>query len=155
MVFKPKYSWLVDGIFPVDAQAAGEEMERIYEKRGTITPAGVVEESRPDDAPLHSCFEWRDKEAAEKYREHQARKIIRTLVVQHEEEGKEPVYVRSIVHVQKDYTPMNVVVETPGLMDALLSNAFREMESFKRKYQTLNQLAPVFSAIDEVTRAAG
>ena len=153
MVFKPKYSWLVDGIFPVDAQAAGEEMERIYEKHGTITPEGVVEESRPDDAPLHDCFEWRDKEAAEKYREHQARGIIRALVIRHEEEGKEPVYVRSIVHVQKDYTPMNVVVETPGLMDALLSNAFREMESFKRKYQTLSQLQPVFDAIDNIKKA--
>ena len=65
------YKWKVAGLMPVDAQTAGEELNRIYTKNGALNPADIVDESRPEDAPLHDCFEWRDDVAAEKYREQQ------------------------------------------------------------------------------------
>lgn len=65
----------------VDAQTAGEELERIREDRGLLTPGAVVEESRPEDAPLHPVFEWRDPVAAEQWREHQASQLIKRVRV--------------------------------------------------------------------------
>lgn len=154
MVFKPKYKYAVDGIYKVDAQTAGEELERIYGKYGTIDPAQIVNESRKESAPLHPVFEWDDTVAAEKFRENQASGLVRAIVQVGEGENQ-PAQFRAFVHVTQDYMPIRVAIETPGLREQLLLNAFREMESFKRKYQTLNQLAPVFAAIDDVTRAAG
>jgi len=65
----------------VDAQTAGEELDRIRQEHGTLEPGTVVDESRPDEAPLHPVFEWHDPKAAELYREHQATKLIKQVRV--------------------------------------------------------------------------
>lgn len=65
----------------VSAQEAGEELQRIREERGRLTPATVVDESRPEDAVLHPVFEWRDPVAAEQWREHQAATLIKRVRV--------------------------------------------------------------------------
>lgn len=75
------YSDGTDHISGVDAQTAGEELARIKAEHGFLQPAVVVDESRPDDAPLHPAFEWRDPVAAEQWREHQATAIIRRVRV--------------------------------------------------------------------------
>ena len=66
------YKWKLPGIIPVEAQEAGEELDRIYKKYGELQPSTIVDESRDSSAPLHKCFEWDDQTAAEKYRETQA-----------------------------------------------------------------------------------
>ena len=72
------------------ADQAAHELERIRKKFG-LTPRNVVEQSRPDDSPLHGCFEWDDSAAAERYREGQARTIIRA-VIQVEGENAAPIF---------------------------------------------------------------
>lgn len=67
--------------YGVDAQTAGEELARIKREHRILEPATVVEESRPEEAPLHPAFEWRDPEAAQQWREHQAAQIIRRVRV--------------------------------------------------------------------------
>lgn len=74
------YQWKLPGIMPVDAQTAGNELQRIYERDGVIEPETVVLESESPSAPLHSCFEWDDEKAAHKYRITQAQGIIRAIV---------------------------------------------------------------------------
>ena len=65
----------------VDAQTAGSELDRIRQRDGTIRPAAVVDEARPEEAPLHPAFEWRDTVAAEQWREHQASTLIKVVRV--------------------------------------------------------------------------
>jgi hypothetical protein len=65
----------------VDAQTAGEELDRIRQEHGTLEPGTVVDESRPEEAPLHPAFEWCDPKAAELYREHQATHLIKQVRV--------------------------------------------------------------------------
>lgn len=67
--------------FGIDPQSAGEELERIRQRDKTIRPEVVVDEARPEDAVLHPAFEWRDPEAAEKYRQIQARQLIKKVRV--------------------------------------------------------------------------
>lgn len=67
--------------FNVDAQTVGNELERIKVSYGHVSPKAVVEEARPEDAPLHPAFEWRDEVAAGLYREHQATNLIRRVRV--------------------------------------------------------------------------
>ena len=143
------YQWKIPGIIPVDAQKAGEELDRIYKAKGRLEPSDIVEESRSATAPLHSCFEWDDQKAANKYRESQAMLIVRSIVtVQGGNEG--PQQVRAFVHVEQSYKPISVVVNSEKQMAALLETALSELRAFKRKYETLKELSPVFDAIEEV-----
>lgn len=49
--------------------------------KGTLTPKAVVEDARDPDSPLHEHFDWDDTSAAERYREEQARGLIRQVKV--------------------------------------------------------------------------
>lgn len=142
------YQWKVPGIMPVDAQTAGNELQRIYERDGVIEPETVVAESQTPSAPLHSCFEWDDEKAAHKYRITQAQNIIRAIVVV--DEAKQPE-TRAFVNVQREYHPVSVVVRNPEKREILLQNALNELRWFERKYNTLQELSNVFAAIEEVT----
>lgn len=143
------YQWKVPGIMPVDAQTAGNELQRIYERDGVIEPETVVAESQTPSAPLHSCFEWDDAKAAHKYRITQAQNIIRAIVVV--DDAKQPE-TRAFVNVQREYHPVSVVVRNPEKREILLQNALNELRWFERKYNTLQELSAVFSAIEEVTK---
>lgn len=95
------YQWKIPGLIPVEAQDAGEELDRIYRKNGQLSPQSVVEESRPITAPLHPCFEWDDTVAAEKYRQGQAQEIIRQIVVATEGGETQPASVRAFINKQQ------------------------------------------------------
>lgn len=146
------YKWKLPGMYPVDANTAGEEISAIYNEKGRCDPADVVERSRPETAPLHSCFEWDDAEAAEKYREEQARGMIRSLsvVVESVPEVEAPVTVRAFHHVEHTYQPISVVVNDADKMKELLQRAMCELDSFKKKYSQLSELKPIFREIDKL-----
>lgn len=145
------YQWKLPSLMPVDAQVAGEELHRIYQEKGRLDAPDIVNESRPEGAPLHPCFEWNDAVAAEKYRETQAQNIVRSVVVVHENQNNEPVEVRAFVNVQETYRPIEVVVNSEEQMKELLKSAFSELKSFEKKYAALSQLAPVFEAIQKLS----
>lgn len=43
------YKWKVPGLMPVDAQTAGEEIDRLYQSKGRILPEDIVEASSIDN----------------------------------------------------------------------------------------------------------
>lgn len=141
------YQWKVSGIIPVDAQVAGEELDRIYQENGKLEPSKIVEESRLETAPLHKCFEWNDEVAAEKYRENQAQTIIRMITTVVETDNKKPVEVRAFVSTENDYEPITVVLNSEDKKMALLDDAKRELKMFINKYETLSELCGIISAI--------
>lgn len=144
------YQWKTPYLMPVDAQTAGAELSRICQKNGTLEPSDVVEESRPETAPLHPCFEWNDIIAAEKYREYQAGGIIRNIVVVEEKPDK-PDRIRAFVHVQSTYQPIQVVLSDEEKRMEMLQNALRELRAFTEKYKSLKSLEPVFEAIEKIS----
>lgn len=80
----------------VTALVAGAELERIrLAHDGQLLPEAVVEEARPEDAPLHPVFEWDDAVAGELYRLNQARYFIRCVRIVLDESSEEhrPAYV--------------------------------------------------------------
>lgn len=142
-------------MYPVPAQQAGEELERIYGKRGTLEAADVVDESRPEEATLHPCFEWRDPVAAELWREHQARGIINCIITVKKTKSGEDAPTRAFFHTVTDgYDPVDVVLKTPDKLEALKQSAFRDLEAFRAKYETISELAPIFEAVERVKRKA-
>lgn len=84
------YQWKPGSRFKVDANTAGAVCGQL-EAAGNLSAKSLLDASRPEDAPLHSEFEWNDSIAAEKFREGQARNIINHLVVRLDEKPDTPV----------------------------------------------------------------
>jgi hypothetical protein len=149
------YQWKRN-YFSVDAQKAGEEIERIESLKGGITPKDLVEESRSELAVLHECFEWNDAKAAEQFREVQAGDIVRNIVVVRVEEGEQAISpVRAFVSIKHEdesprYISINKAMAEPEYQAQVLQNALKELESFKHKYNGLLQLKKVIDSISEV-----
>jgi len=144
----------------LDAQVAGEALEAIrLNSGGELTPAAVVDASRPRDAPLHGVFEWRDKVAAAKFREVQAGHLIRAVAVQFERGAEqEPLETRAFVSVVEDdsrgYTSVTVAMADPELRRQVVENALRELRTWRQRYAHYEELAQMFAALDAVDKAA-
>ena len=131
-----------------DPQRAGEMLERL-EAENNLTAKALVDANRAEDAPLHNEFEWNDSVAAEAYRETQARHIINCIEIVREE--KEPVRAFfSISRAEPEYRHIDAIMKEADKRQALLNMALAELLSFKKKYAQLEELAAVFTAIDEV-----
>lgn len=130
------------------AQVAGEICEQLA-KTGGLTPKRLVDANRPEDAPLHSEFEWNDAVAAEAYREGQAAHIIRCIVVKPEQVEETPM--RAFVRATPEplnYTPIQTVMETQPMMDYLRAEARKDMENFVRKYESIEELNEVIDSMN-------
>ena len=143
------YSFKKGSFIKADANVAGAMCEQL-EKTIGLTPKNLLDANRAEDAPLHSCFEWNDGEAAEKYREQQARHIINCLCLKTEQKEAEPV--RAFFNIEKTvYESTGVIIQQEDKRAALLRQALRELEAFQRKYNTLKELQPVFDAVEQIS----
>ena len=145
------YEWKTGSRHKVPAAVAAEVMDRLAEENRLNAP-DLVEESRPEDAPLHSEFEWDDSIAAEKWREEQAGALIRHLVVRIEANEQE-YPTRQYFMVQKEantYEPIQVILRDEDKTAMLLEQAKRELQAFRSKYAGLKELSEVIKAIDQV-----
>lgn len=147
------YEWKPGSRFKVDANTAGAVCGQL-EAAGNLTAKSLLDASRPEDAPLHSEFEWDDSVAAEKFREDQARSIIRHLVVRLDEKPDTPVRgFFQIRQAEQSYTNVNVILAQRDLRSELIQQALEEMAAFQRKYGTLTELAMIFEATAKVRNA--
>lgn len=142
----------------LDAQAVGEELERIGAVRG-LTPANVVDESRPECAVLHSQFEWHDPTAAEEFRKQQARLIVNAVAIQVEGTNHTTqafVSVRQIEDFCQEeqrsprYLPASVVVADTDLREQHLTTLKSRLRSIRRELSGFQELTQVAEAIDAV-----
>jgi hypothetical protein len=135
------------------------ELELIRsENGGMLRPEDVVEFARNEDTALHSQFEWDDTEAAHQYRLDQARRVIRlaiTIVRTPDADRAVPLYVSLMPDralAGGGYRPLIDVLTQREKREQLLRQALSEFERVRKKYDTLLELAPIFSAIDVVSR---
>ena len=143
------YTWRPGSKHKVSANVAAAECERL-EAEGRLTAADLVEESRSEDSPLHSEFEWRDDVAADEYRKSQARGIINSLVVVSEKHEPVKAFV-NLVATSPTYTSIQTAVSMADTRELLLQNALRELIAFQKKYKNLTEFANLFSEIERLT----
>ena len=142
-------SWKIEK-YPVSADVAKAELDRIYEKHGKVTVKNLVDESRDVTAALHSCFEWRDDIAAEKYRQEQAGDLIRCLVtVEKTTTESDPIIVRAYVKTTENYEPISVSLKSEDKYSVLIQDVLNDIFWFKRKYSNFTKLKEVFDAMDK------
>lgn len=157
-VNKMIYEWKYP--LAVPAQVAGEYLADLEQEKGELTPELVLNESRPAEAVLHSCFEWDDEKAAEGYRLYQARRIINNITVKIEENKNEiPQNVRafvSVTDVSKQEKGSFITIQNAMLntdyKKQVLRNALWELKNFKNKYSSYKELGKIFASIDELEK---
>jgi hypothetical protein len=78
----------------------GKYVNKIYEKKGSLTSDDLVEFARPEDSPIHDCFIWDADYALEKLNKFIANQYIARIRVRfldaNEDEGKGARAFRSI-----------------------------------------------------------
>ncbi|MGH3505160.1 MAG: hypothetical protein ACRDQA_30350 [Nocardioidaceae bacterium] len=129
-----------------------DSLQAVYDQRGALTPALVVDEATPDDHPLHSRFEWDDSLAGPRYREVQARELIRSVrIVYRRAEGKRPErstrYWQSVRgdsgHV---YKPTEEIAQDEVLTQIVLRDMEREWKQLKQRYGHFAEFAEMVRA---------
>jgi hypothetical protein len=144
-----RYEWRGKDGHGVSAEVAGKELERIADRDGAIQPQVVVDESRPEDAPLHPAFEWDDEVAAERYRIHQARKLIKDVHVIKASPGGDDKPKAAYVHIpetasetiQRGYYKTEVVAQRPDLYALALDKMMQRMRSLQEAADDLKHAA--------------
>lgn len=147
------YQWKAEARTKVDAQKAGEELERIRTwNNGRLDPKDVVEASRDPGAPLHPEFEWNDTAAATKYRVEQAKYVIRSITVASTEGNPNVAPIRAFVSVVRDedrsYTSVQHALSDAELRQQVISQAWAELEAWRNRYAELVEFAKVFALIE-------
>lgn len=153
-----RHEWKPGTITKVSPEKAAEQFSQIAARDGSVVPAVVVDENRPNDAPLHEHFEWHDPIAAEKYREDQARYLLRHLVTVHvntqTEDELQPT--RAFVRVTQSegieqkagYEPVKLVLSDKGNREAYIKQAMQELIVWRSRYAHIAELADLFAQID-------
>ena len=142
-----------DGIsYPVGAQQAGEHLEKLEAHHGHLSAQIVLDDSKPEEALLHPCFEWDDAKAADKWRKQEARVLIGGLVTvqvaQAPNEDARKVTIRAFSRTTTDntaavYNSTMLAMSEQKARDTILDNARREMEAYVKKYKDLVDISGI------------
>ena len=155
-----KYDYAISGIITVPAQAVGEMLETLSNSPTGLTPKTLVDANRAEGSLLHNEFEWRDDVAAEKYRESQAAKIIRNVVIientTNDEEEDRPVRgFCSTPGCIGNYVTLQTALTNEAFKAKLMEDAKRDAKAFLGKYRRLERLSSVNNAIERFLHDVG
>jgi hypothetical protein len=142
-------TWKVKGLFKADAATVYSEIKTLGD---AFTPEMVVDAARDESTELHKCFTWDDTAAAEKYRRHEARILMASIVVKTVTTDNTPVSVRVIssTETRNEYKPTVMLIESEQEYADLLARAIRELKAFQIKYKAVEELREIFDAIYEL-----
>jgi hypothetical protein len=170
-VHMAEYRWRTGNI-RVAAEVAAAEIRRIQRWLGAITPEALVAAAREEDNPLHAAFEWDDSAAAERYRDVQARHMLRHLVVVYRKPDGEPLppqrYLVKLRHEAGDtaetmdedevlatephvYVPVTTVMASEELAARYIRKALAEAVAWRLRHSAIAQFAEIFATIDRVS----
>lgn len=137
-----------------DPQTIGEALAAIATTAGgDLTPKAVVEAARDPRHTLHAHFDWDDASAAEKFRQDQARAIIRCIRIDDDQEEPARAFLSVTGRGGVSYRTLGDVKSSSDLQLAVLKAAERELDAFERRYRELEDVcALVRSARSTVRR---
>lgn len=96
-------------------------LRAIEKQQGILTPETVVLNAKAEDSPLHKYFTWDDTDAAERWRQEEARKLIQSVNVTFlDSEGVEQS-CRAFVNVKPDEGEQDDAIEGRGYISVARS----------------------------------
>lgn len=154
----------VDTYAGIKARDAYEELERLRSE-GQSDPHGIVESARDRKSPLHTWFDWDDATAAQSHRLQQARQLvtsIRVVFMRNKKEHVAPAFVsiefseegNGVTH-HREYVPTIRAVNDPSMRRQMLEEAASDLQSWRNRYEHLNEFSRVFRAERQVRKELG
>jgi len=122
---------------------------------GLLKPVSVVEAARDVNSPLHAHFEWDNGEAADKWREEQARNLIRSVTI--EVNAGTPVMVRAYVSLPADrvdgsgYRRFEDVMSSDFMRAQLADEIEGKIEQWQKRAEILGAVVN-FGAVKKVAK---
>lgn len=141
-----RYEWQSGTNLGVPVEVAAQEITRITTRDGGATPKVIVDEARPEEAPLHPAFEWDDSKAGELFRLGQARNLVRAIVLAPEPEKNETQSpVRAFISVShpkpsRIYKPTLEVLREPDEAEEVKRRFRHELLALRQRYMALLEL---------------
>jgi len=141
-----------------------EELEQIRNANGgSLNPSAVVSFGRDNpESAIHRELNWDDTDAAEKYRVYQAGRLIRAVVtvvntpptkvnaaIDNRNHSSRAYYSLPSNRGKAGYQHVDDIMRDEQKRYELLEMAAAELESFRRRYSHLEELAKVFEAGDK------
>ena len=119
-----------------------------------MKPSFIVEESADKAAALYKYFEWDDKTAAEKYRLHQAKELIKNLSAVKIGRFKQSGSIRAFIGLKQEseYVSIVKIINSSELRENVLDEAMKELEEFYRKYASLEFFSELMTGIDKAVK---
>lgn len=145
------------------AVTVGKILTQIEQRDGCILPKKIIEEAKPKTSPLHKYLTWDDSIAAEKQRLHEARMIIRSvIIVQVEDVADDVRTVRAFVNVRsteketrfkgKGYISTVEAMSDVGYRAQILQDALNDANAFKARYEAYKELSDIFAGIKKAEK---
>lgn len=128
----------------VDAQTVADEIAAIGE---SATAEQIVERAKDENSELHKCFTWDVNKAAQKCWIQEARNVVGCLVIQREEAKEDEPEVRIFHRVDSGYKQITHIFRQEDEYKKLLQQALADLQAFKRKYQSLQELDYILNLI--------
>lgn len=170
-----EYKYKTGAVHKVSASIAGPICQRLHDNN-ILTPKNLVEEARPEDSPLHPEFDWDDTVAAEKWREEQARQVIKTIILYESDIRTErEIMLEEVKHednVETDdilksedrafvstgernhrYVPILAALTNEEWKENLLKSAKKDMQAFVAKYHRLTELQNIINDMNNFLSA--
>lgn len=145
--------------YAIKPQIVGSAVARIASRNdGVCHPEDLVAAARNETSQLHKLFTWDDTAAAGKWRTHEARMVINSLVVTitvNDQEVKAPAFcsVGGPGHseqAEKGYRPVSVVVADPEFRQDALDDVMQKLQALRSRYAAIEALSPVWDALDKI-----
>ena len=135
-----------------DPQKVGEEIDSIRAKHGgSVLPVQIVAKAKSPSSILHGYFEWDDTEASRRFREDQARALLRSIVVCSESEDFPPTRAFVVVvEEEASYHHITDVVENDEHLEQVLNRAKRAVKAWRLRYKNLQHFSELFRLIDAI-----
>lgn len=157
MIYKPAPDCAIN---EEQAQRYGERIAALEEEFGGVGASTIVQDAKQEDSPLHDYFEWDNEVAAQGYRIEQARYLIRhiNIVVKTPNGGEEEVRAFHSVTIKESpaanqrgvsYLSLQRILSDSEQRQELIDKAFKELESWRRRYHTYKELAKVVETVDK------
>lgn len=135
-----------------------DELQKIYDQQGRLTPELVVAAARRKEHPLHThVFDRAPKDAAEAWYRHRAHELIQSVRVVYRQDGDETRSVRAFQAIRQEsgysYEPTERVIQDPFLSKLVMMDMEREWQQLRTRYEHFREFWEMVKQ-DSVKKAA-
>mgnify|MGYP000850528880 CR=1 FL=1 len=147
------YNWKLKGLAKgINPEDAVNELTRIQNIYGTITPELIVTAAEDEGSVLHKFFEWDDNRAAQLWRIQQARILLNNIQVSVISDGEaREVDVYEVTSRKEGYQSIDTF--TSENIEYIKAGIIQQLNTLKNKLKLYKQFDKVLEYINQAIEA--